>query len=279
MRRIILSTLIALAIASSSAAQTLERLHETGELRLGYRTDALPLSFVDAAGLPAGYTVMVCQEVGEKLRAALDLDELALAWVPVTPEDRFSAVTEGRVDLVCGADTVTIERRGIVDFSLPTFVDGAAVLMQSGGEPDLTKLAGKRIGVRGATTTEDALRATLLEQNMQAEVVLFDDHAAGRDALAAGEIAAYFGDQSILVGLIQTSGAPEDFMLSNEMFTVEKQALAMPRGDTEFRLAVDKALSELYISGRMQEILLESLPGIEPGLALRALFLIAPDLL
>ena len=53
----------------------------------------------------------------------------------------------------------------------------------------------------------------------------------------------------------------------------------MPRGDTEFRLAVDRALSELYISGRMQEILLEALPGVEPGLALRALFLIAPDLL
>ena len=63
------------------------------------------------------------------------------------------------------------------------------------------------------------------------------------------------------------------------MLTVEKQALALPRGDTEFRLAADRALSELYISGRMQEILLEALPGVEPGLALRALFLIAPDLL
>ncbi len=96
----------------------------------------------------------------------------------MTPEDRFAAVTEGRVDLVCGADTVTLERREIVDFSIPTFVDGAAVLMQRGGDPDLTRLAGKRIGVRGATTTEDALRATLVEQGMQADVVLFDDHAA-----------------------------------------------------------------------------------------------------
>jgi len=278
--RSILVSLLTLAIAAGpAAAQTIERLRETGELRLGYRTDALPLSFVDGAGLPAGYTVEVCKEVGEKLRAALELDELALAWVPVTPEDRFASVTEGRVDLVCGADTVTLERREIVDFSLPTFVDGAAVLMLRGAEPDLTELAGKRIGVRGATTTEDALRATLFDQGMQAEVVLFDDHAAGRDALAAGDIAAYFGDQSILVGLIQTSAAPETLMLSTEMLTVEKQALAMPRGDDAFRLAVDRALSELYISGRMQEILEEALPGIEPGLALRALFLIAPDLL
>jgi polar amino acid transport system substrate-binding protein len=274
-----LPALLAVAGGPAAAQDTLQRLRDTGELRLGYRTDALPLSFVDDAGLPAGYTVEVCEEVGEKLRLALELDELALVFVPVTPEDGLAAVTEDRIDLLCGATTVTIERRETVDFSLPTFVDGAAVLMPAGSEANMTALAGQRIGVRAATTTEEALRRTLDEQEMAAEVVLFDDHVAGREAVTSGDIAAYFGDQTILIGLILTSGAPETFMLSDEMLTVEKQALAMPRGDDDFRLAVDRALSELYISGRMQEILVEALPGVEPGLALRSLFLIAPDLL
>ncbi len=280
MRHSIAAGLLAVAFAAGPAAAqgVLDRIQETGELRLGYRADALPMSFVDDADLPAGYTVEVCEAVGEALRTSLGLDEIALTYTLVTPEDRFEAITEGRIDLLCGATTVTLERRAIVDFSIPVFVDGAAVLVKSGAEGDIASLAGKRVGVRAGTTTEEALRQTLSEAGMEAEVVEFDDHQAGREAVRSGDIAAYFGDQSILIGLILTSGAPDEFELSNDMMTIEKQALAMPRGDDAFRLAVDTALSELYISGRMQEMLIEAMPGVEPGLAIRALFLIAPDM-
>ncbi len=280
MRRSDLITLLALTFAAGPVAAegALDRLRETGELRLGYRIDALPLSFADESGLPAGYTVEVCEAVGEKLAAALGIAELAPVFVPVTPEDQFDAVASGKIDLLCGAATVTLARRETVDFSIPTYVDGAAVLMAKGAAPDMAALAGKRIGVRGDTTTEDALRTTLAERGIEAEVVRFDDHQAGRDALSSGDIVAYFGDQTILIGLIMTSDAPDSFMTSDEMLTVEKQALALARGDDDFRLAIDRALSELYVSGQMQAMLLAALPGIEPGLALRALFLIAPDL-
>lgn len=269
---------IVLAAGPVAAQGVLDRVRETGELRLGYRADALPMSYVDDAELPSGYTVKVCEAVAEELRTALDLEEITLTYTLVSPEDRFEAVTGGQIDLLCGATTVTLERRAVVDFSIPTFVDGAAVLVKAGAEGGIASLAGKRVGVRTDTTTEDALRQTLSDMGMEAEIVEFDSHQEGRDAVASGDIAAYFGDQSILIGLILTSGAPGDFELSNDMMTIEKQALAMPRGDDDFRLAVDTALSELYISGRMQEMLLEAMPGVEPGLAIRALFLIAPDM-
>ena len=52
----------------------------------------------------------------------------------------------------------------------------------------------------------------------------------------------------------------------------------MARGDTDFRLAVDAALSELYQDGTMRAIFAEKLPNIEPGLALEAMYLLAPTL-
>lgn len=268
-----------LALAAPAGAQTLDRLRETGEIRLGYRLDALPLSYADEAGLPSGYAVEVCKAVAEALKARLGLDALAPKFVPVTPEDQIEAVSEGKIDLLCGATTVTLSRRDSVDFSIPTYVDGAAALLPRDEiSSGMVSLAGKRVGVHAGTTTEAALRKSLAAEQVDAEVVTFDDHKAGRDALAAGEIAAYFGDQSILIGLIVTSADRDALVLSNEMLTVEKQALALPRGDDAFRLEVDRALSALYISGRMQEMLLAALPGLEPGLALRALFLLAPDL-
>ncbi len=279
MRTSALLALAALALAAPAGAQTLDRLRETGEIRLGYRLDALPLSYADQGGLPSGYTVEVCKEVAAALQSGLGLAALATKFVPVTAEDQFDAITGGRIDLLCGAVAVTLTRRETIDFSIPTYVDGAAALLPGEGPGSgMVTLAGKRIGVHAGTTTEDALRKSLADENVDAEVVLFDDHKAGRAALEAGDIAAYFGDQSILIGLILTSGDRGALTLSNETLTVEKQALGLPRGDTDFRLEVDRALSELYISGRMQELVLEALPGLEPGLALRALFLIAPDL-
>ena len=68
--------------------------------------------------------------------------------------------------------------------------------------------------------------------------------------------------------LVLQKANAKDYKVLNEILTVEKQGLAMARGDTDFRLAVDAALSELYQDGTMRAIFAEKLPNIEPGLAL-----------
>ena len=85
--------------------------------------------------------------------------------------------------------------------------------------------------MRGATTTEDALRNTLAELDMNAEVVTVASHDEGLAKLEAGEIAAYFGDQAILIFLAKRSDAPDKLKLSDQQFTFEPYALALTRGD------------------------------------------------
>ncbi len=55
----------ALALAVPAAGATLDQAKERGTIRLGYRPDAAPLSFRDAAGKPAGYSVAVCQKIAD----------------------------------------------------------------------------------------------------------------------------------------------------------------------------------------------------------------------
>ena len=45
--------------------------------------------------------------------------------------------------------------------------------------------------------------------------------------------------------------AREDLVVLDRLFTHEPLALALPRGDEDFRLLVDGALSRLYGSGRL----------------------------
>ena len=141
-------------------------------------------------------------------------------------------------------------------------------------------LSGKKIGVLAGTTTEEALRNTLNEAKINGDVVAAKTHGEGLAMLDEGKISAYFGDRSILLFLIKDSKAPEKLRLADDYLTVEPYALALPRGDTDFRLAVDRALSHIYRSGEIAAVFQRTFGGkAEPSQILRTLYLISgvPD--
>jgi ABC-type amino acid transport substrate-binding protein len=275
MRRVMLGALLIVLGATPALAATLDRIKETGTLRIGFRADAVPFSYRNDVGEAAGYSVELCRAVATEIRRELGLSRLALDYVPVTTEDRFEAVQQGRIDLLCGATTVTLSRRQMVDFSLFTFADGAGVLLRADGPERFEDLAGQKVGVRAATTTEEALRNTMTRTSMTLDVVTVGDHQDGLDKLLAGEIAAYFADRAILLFLVAQSDTPDRLRLADNYLTYESYALALPRGDGDFRFAVDRALSHVYRSGAIEEVFARSFTTkAKPSEILRALYVI-----
>jgi polar amino acid transport system substrate-binding protein/glutamate/aspartate transport system substrate-binding protein len=274
MSRILLAALAAaFALASTAYAGALDGVRKDGAVRIGYRTDAMPMSYKNDIGEPAGYVVDLCREVVAGLKTSLGLAQIEVKYVPVTAEDRFEAVSGGKVDLLCEATTMTLSRREKVDFSLPVFIDGASVLARADGPETFDMLAGQKVGVRGGTTTENALRATLAKTGVSADVVPVPDHLKAIDLLKSGEIAAYFADRVILMYLAARSDT--QLKLSGRYLSYETYALALPKDDGEFRLAVDKALSRIYRSGVINNIFSATFgPGAKPSDALSALYLI-----
>jgi ABC-type amino acid transport substrate-binding protein len=265
-----------LVLPQSVAAQTLERIRDSGVLRIGYREDAAPHSYKNAIGQPAGYSVALCQAVATDVAAEVGRAELAVEYVLVNTEDRFKALQDGRIDLLCSADTATLARRALIDFSIPTFIDGAGVLLRADGPDDFAKLAGQKLGVRAATTTEEALRNTLKRQGMAATIIPVDNHEDGLAKVQSGEITAYFADQAILIFLAMRSEAPEKLKVGERQFTLEPYALGLQRGDDDFRLAVDTSLSRLYRSGEIERIFKNSFgANANQSEILRALYLIS----
>jgi ABC-type amino acid transport substrate-binding protein len=265
-----------LVLPMSVAAQTLERVRDSGVLKIGYREDAAPYSYKNAIGQPAGYTIALCQAVATDIAAEVGRAELAIEYVLVGTEDRFKALQDGRIDLLCSADTATLARRALIDFSIPTFIDGAGVLLRADGPDNFTELAGQKVGVRAATTTEEALRTTLERQGMEATVIPVDSHEDGLAKVEAGEITAYFADQAILIFLAMQSDAPEKLKVGERQFTLEPYALGLQRGDDDFRLAVDTSLSRLYRSGEVDRIFKNSFgANASQSEILRSLYLIS----
>ena len=276
MKRFLMPLLAGVVLAGAAQAQTIDRIKETGLLKLGYRLDAAPLSFQTEEGGPAGYTPMVCAELAQGILNTIQIPNLDVEFIPVGMQDQFEKVAVGEIDLLCGASTITLGRRELVDFSIPTFADGTTVMLPINGSDSFADLAGKKLGVRRDSTTETALNNTLASTATFAEVVRFNDHGAAMTAMENGEIDAYFGDQAILAGLWITSPQRENIKVSNNLLTVEKHGLAMARGDTEFRLMIDRLLSSMYARGIMQTIFQQTLPGVQPGDIHRAVFTMAP---
>ncbi|MDI4663696.1 amino acid ABC transporter substrate-binding protein [Xanthobacter autotrophicus] len=265
---------LAFALAAPAGAQTLDRVANGEPFRIGYRHFAPPYSYAASNGQPAGYIVDLCREVAEGLKRTLKVATLKVEYVKVTAEDRFEAVRDGRIDILCEPTSMTMSRRALVDFSLPTFLDGAGVVTRGTPVKGLEDLKGKKVGVLRGTTTEENLRSTLGQMRIAADIVTVTDHPEGLKQLADGKLDAYFGDRGILNYLISNSPFGNRLNLSDQYFTFETYALALPRGDQAFRLMVDGTLADLYRTERIRDIYAKSFGKFPPDQFLNALFVI-----
>jgi glutamate/aspartate transport system substrate-binding protein len=267
MRRLLLFSVAMASYGDAALAQTLEgrlkQISETKVVRLAHRTDAKPFSFVNEQGKPDGYTVDLCKFVVNSLELQLDA-KLTIAWVPVDTQSRFDAVATGLADLECGSSTVSFERMSKVDFSSFIFMENTGVLVRtSSGISSVDDLGGKKLAVIAGTTNEVALKKELQRRQLQTSVVRVKDRQEGMADVENGAVDGFASDKLLLIGA-QNADAPTYKMLP-ENLSYEPYAIALPRGDSAFRLAVNKGLSQLYSSPEILDIYLKWFAAIGPS--------------
>lgn len=260
------------APATSTQAGTLARIQKTGILKLGYRTDAPPFSYRDQAGKPAGYSVELCQTVGEAVDGELDRP-VKVEWVAVSVEDQLGAVQRHEIDVLCAAQTVTLERRKQVDFSTPIFPGGVGVLVRSDAPRQLKNiLAGKArdysptwravalnilreqiFATVAGTTAEQWVKQRSQELNVQSHMIPVPNYDAGIQAVLDRDASAFFAERAILLDAVRRGPESKRLTVVERLFTYEPLALTISRGDEDFRLLVDRSLSRLYDSPAFPE--------------------------
>jgi glutamate/aspartate transport system substrate-binding protein len=255
---IALAMMTALGAATGDAQTltgTLKKVRDSGTLTVGYRENALPFSYTGSDGKPAGYSIDLCQEIAVAVQQELKLPNLAVRWVPVTPDNRLDAVANGTVDIECGSTTASLSRQEKVDFTLMTFVDGASLLIAEGsGVRTVADLAGKRVGVVLGTTTEKAVGDFLRAQSIAATVVPVRDHDEGLAALQTSKIEAYASDRTILIGLVLQARGTARYALISDDLSYEPYGFMVRRDDSAFRLVANRALARIYRSGAIGAI-------------------------
>ena len=256
--RALLAVSLFLACAAANAeshVDTLQRVAETGEFRIGFVPDAPPLSSLDAEGNAVGYSIDLCRHIGSRIRDELGLEKIDIVFTPlVSMEDRLSAIENGDIDIECGATTVTLSRRERVDFTLMTFITGSAVLSRKAKPIDsVDDLSGAKIAVLRGTTTEDVMRSVIEANEFKVDLRLIDSHEEGMKLLNTRKVAGYASDRAMLIGQVFVDqNAKNEYTLTRAPFSFEPYAMMLPRGDTEFRLVADRALASLYRTARIR---------------------------
>ena len=254
-------TLVAVLLSAATYADnhtnTLERVAETGEFRIGYVPDAPPVSFEDGNGNAVGYAIDLCRHIASAVQREVGLDSIDINYTPlISIESRLSAVENGDIDIECSPTTVTLSRRERVDFTLMTFITGTALLSRRTRPIDgIDDIADAKIAVLAGTTTADVMRRAIEVNEFDTELVLTDSHDEGMQLLNENEVKGYAADRSTLIGQVfRSENARNEYAMTRTALSFEPFAMMIPRGDTEFRLVADKALASLYRSARIRRI-------------------------
>lgn len=256
----------AISSAAASEIDTLQRLSETGTLRVGYG-DTAPFSYQDEEGNVLGYSIELCQRVAAQLQHQLNLPKLDIEYVFRTPGNRVQLLNSGEIDIECNASTNNAERRRSADFSLSHFfVSVRFVALKENQFFTLQDLAGRSVSVARGTVNVGQINQANREQQLNLSVVPVETLQEAFDLVTEGRVAAFAMDDILLSTMIAESEDPSAYSLSEEAVTAEEPlGLLMRQGDQAFVEQVNQALREIYQRGDILALydrwFLQPLPG------------------
>jgi ABC-type amino acid transport substrate-binding protein len=265
----LLGALVAACLTSAAAfgGAALDRVRESGNLRLAYIEKAKPFTSPGSSGGVEGYGAALCERIAERVKSQLGLAQLNVQWVPVTIDNAASTISGGGADVLCTPANATLERRRSVSFSIPIFAGGIRAVVRNDvapalrdaleatpsnrpvwrGSPALTLLEKTTFATVAGTTAEKWLAGKVSGFKLNTATVSVPDYASGIKFLQERKIDVFFAERDVALAAMDDS-AHQKLVVLRRQLTHEPLALALPRGDEDLRLLVDTALTQAYNS-------------------------------
>ena len=230
--------LAAVAVANTATAGTvLDAVKARGSLICGVGTGTAGFMLADSQGKWVGLDVDVCRAVA----SAIFGDAQKVKFVPLSSQQRFTALQSGEVDLLSNNTTETLTRDTALglDFTAVTYYDGQGFLVNKKlGVKSAKELNGATICVAPGTTTELNLADYFRANKMNFKPVVIEKVDEVRAAFFSGRCDVYTNDSSSLYATRAANVPPpakaEDFIVLPEIISKEPLAPAVRHGDNQF---------------------------------------------
>ena len=130
------------------------------KLVVGVRDDAPPFGFKDEKGNLIGYDIDLAKIIAKDILG----NENKVEFVPVTASNRIMKLSANEVDFLIATMSITNQRQQILDFSVPYYVAGQAILVNSSSKAtSLSDFEGKKLIIVFGSTSERNLRTNVPE--------------------------------------------------------------------------------------------------------------------
>ena len=234
---------------------TLKKIKEIGQITVAHRESSIPFSYLDDKQQPIGYSMDICANVVDAVKAELKMPNLKVVYQPVTSSNRIPLLQNGTIDLECGSTTNSVERQKLVAFG-PTYfrIQVTAAVKKSSNIGTLIELNGKNISTTSGTTSVPLLKAYEKTKNIDVKEIYGKDHAESFLLLAEDRVAAFVMDDILLAGQIANSRSPNDYKILGESLRAEPYGPMLRKDDPQFKALVDKTLTALYKSPEIERI-------------------------
>jgi general L-amino acid transport system substrate-binding protein len=171
------------------------------------------------------------------LAAAITGDANKVRYVPLTAQQRFTALQSGEIDVLSRNTTWTLTRDASLGlhFVGVNFYDGQGFMVpKSLNVTSARALRGATVCVQSGTTTELNLTDFSRANNMQIRPVVFEKVEAATEAYFSGRCQAYTTDASGLASVrAKEAKNPADHVILPELISKEPLGPSVRRGDDE----------------------------------------------
>ena len=224
----------ALVAAPAFAGKTLDAIKSRGQLVCGVNTGLAGFSQADSQGAWTGLDVDICKAVA----AAILNDASKVKYVPLTAQQRFTALQSGEIDILSRNTTFTLTRDASLGLSFlhPTYYDGQGFMVPVKSKVKSAKnMKGATVCVQSGTTTEKNLTDYSRANKLDLKPIVFEKQEAATGAYFSGRCNAFTTDASGLASIRNKDAKdPKEHVILPELISKEPLAPAVRRGDDEF---------------------------------------------
>ena len=220
----------------------LDDVRDRGTLRCGVN-DAVPgFGFVTAGGDFQGFDIDYCRAVA----AGVLGDSDAVEFMPLTAEQRFTALQAREIDVLIRNTTWTSSRDGSegATFLTTSFYDGQGMMVRADSQfQELEDMAGTTICVLSGTTTELNLEAQFRAREVQYTPLSFEENDTLQQAFIQRRCDGWTSDKSQLAGVRsnwpENQGGPDALRILDETMSKEPLGPVVRDGDSRWADAVN----------------------------------------
>lgn len=205
---------------------TLSLIHKRGKLIVGVKFDTKPFGYFNEKHELVGFDVDLAKTIAKSVLGSEDKVE----FVQVTPSSRILALDTNQVDMVIATLSITPQREKMIDFSMPYYIAGQAILVPKNSKiSSISDLNGKKVIIIYGSTAENNIRLIAPE----AQIIGFRNYLSGYSAIKQGMADAMVADDTILMGMAESD---DNMKFLPKRYTKEPYAVGFKKSPESTRL-------------------------------------------